>query len=82
MIMILYVQRDLDGLATLLKASSTCDIPKILLYVSSKNMACKVYSFLKAASSKKHFVGIYHASLTQAYKHSVYQQFSTLTLHI
>ena len=74
-----YVQRDLDGLTTLLKSTSTYDIPKTLLYVSSKNMACKIYHFLKIASSDKHSVGIYHADLTRSYKSSVCQQFSAVT---
>ena len=57
-------------------------MPKTLLYVSSKNMACKIYHHLKAASGDKQSVGIYHADLTPSFKFSVYQQFSALTSRV
>ena len=47
----------------------------MIVYVPTKNTACKVYHFLKAASMDKQSVGMYHADLTQATKSAVYQEF-------
>ena len=69
------MQRDLNGLCTVLKCSPS-DIPKVIVYVPTKNTACKVYHFLRAASTNKQSVGMYHADLTQATKSSVYQDFT------
>jgi hypothetical protein len=41
--------------------------------------ACKVYHFLKAASTNKQCVGVYHADLTSSTKHSTYLEFSSST---
>ena len=46
------------------------------MYVPTKNTACKVYHFLRAASTNKQSVGMYHADLTQATKSSVYEEFT------
>ena len=72
-------QRDLDGLSTMLKTSLTCNIPKVIVYVPTKNIACKVYTFLKAASTNKKLVGMYHANLTQKTKSSTYYDFLSTT---
>ena len=76
------MQRDLDGLSYLLKTVSPNVVPKIIVYVLTKNMACKLYHFFKSSSSNKQSVGIYHASLTQAFKSSIYQEFSSSTSSI
>ena len=55
---------------------SPSEINKVIVYVPTKNTACKVYHFLRAASTNKQSVGMYHADLTQATKSSVYQDFT------
>ena len=76
------MQRDLHGLTHQLKTISPDVMPKIIVYVLTKNMACKVYHFLKGSSANKQSVGVYHADLTASFKSSVYQEFSRPTSHI
>lgn len=51
------------------------DIPKTLIFTKAKDMTCKVYSFLINSVFKKHWIGMYHASLTQVTKSFVQRQF-------
>ena len=67
------MQQDVNGLCTLMKCSPS-DIPKVIVYVPTKNTACKVYHFLRAAFPNKKSVGMSHADLTQATKYSVYEK--------
>ena len=68
----------MGGIASKLCADDTDSIPKtIILFVQTKTMACKVFSFLKSVSvSHPERVDMYHASLTETNKASVRSMFS------
>lgn len=59
----------------MLTAKDASDIPKMLIFTQTKDMTCKVYSFLMNSVSKKHWIGMYHASLTQVTKSFIQRQF-------
>ncbi len=56
------IQKDMAGVAKMLQRTSPSDIPKILLFVQTKNMACKVYGCLISAAFSNSYVGMYHVS--------------------
>lgn len=59
----------------MLKSHSGFIIPKMIVYVQTKDMAWKVYSHIQRESAERHYIGVYHASLTQATKRAVYLDF-------
>ena len=62
------ISSDLYSLGECLKTSTIpSQIPKTVIFCLSKDDALTVYSFLvrAASQSNRHFVGIYHASLTE-----------------
>ncbi len=63
------------GVAEMLQRTSPSDIPKILLFVQTKNMACKVYTSLISAAFSNSYVGMYHASLTNYTKERIRADF-------
>ena len=65
----------MDGLARLLRSPTHTDIPKTIVYVQTKDMACKVYHFLQQAALKRGYVGMYHANLTSHTKSVVHRDF-------
>lgn len=67
-------QGDLSGIAEMLKSPAFI-IPKSIVYVQTKDMAWKVYSYLQRVCARHSYVGVYHASLTQATKAHIYQEF-------
>ena len=73
----IFSQGDLCGIAAMLKSSNGFIIPKMIVYVQTKDMAWKVYSFLQRESEKRCYVTVYHANLTQTTKSMVYQEFSS-----
>lgn len=67
----------MGGIASKLCADDTDSIPKTTIFVQTKTMAYKVFSFLKSVSlSHPERVDMYHASLTEANKASVRSMFS------
>ena len=70
------IQKDMAGVAKMLQRTSPSDIPKILLlFVQTKNMACKVYGCLISAAFSNSYVGMYHASLTHFTKERIRADF-------
>ena len=65
------------GIANMLKPRNGFIIPKIIVYVQTKDMASKVYSLLQKESVNRSYVTVYHANLTQATKSTVFQDFSS-----
>lgn len=59
----------------MLKTRNAFIIPKMIVYVRTKDMAWKVYSHLLRESVQRCYLGVFHADLTQATKSSVYQNF-------
>ncbi len=56
--------------------STTCFIiPKIIIYVQTKNMAWKVYNTLHKDAAKQCYVGVYHADLTAHTKSAIHHEF-------
>ena len=51
----------------------------MIVYVHTKDVAWKVYHFLQGASATQCYVGMYHASLTQHTKSSIYCEFRSTT---
>ena len=49
----------------------------MIVFTQTKNAAVKVYDMLSKASNKRHYVGMYHASLTPQTKSFAQQQFQT-----
>ena len=67
----IFQQRDLHGISSMLKSPNTFIIPKMLIYVQTKDMAWKVYIHLQ----RQCVTGIYHANITQTTKAAVYREF-------
>lgn len=61
----------------MLQSSSGFIIPKMLIYVPTKNMAAKVYTTLHREAAKQHYVGMYHADLTSHSKSAIYREFKS-----
>ena len=49
----------------------------MIVFTQTKNAAVKVYDTLSKASYKRHYVDMYHASLTPQTKSFAQQQFQT-----
>ena len=50
-------------------------VPKTIVFVQSKNAACKIFSFLKLSAFRSAYVGMYHASLTEFTKSHLRHEF-------
>ena len=76
------MQRDLGGVCKVLKSVQHTTIPKMIIYVQTKDMVWKVYQYLQREALKRCYVGMYHASLTSTTKSAIYQSFvgTTYTL--
>ena len=61
----------------MLKSSIGFIIPKMLIYVQTKNMAWKVHTVLQGEAAKRCYVGVYHANLTPHTKSAIYSQFKS-----
>lgn len=59
----------------MLKSPNGFIIPKMLVYVQTKDMAWRLYSHMQREAAKRCYVGVYHANLTQTTKSIVYQDF-------
>ena len=70
---------DLAGLSVMLQSPSPSSIPKTLVFVRTKNDACKVYGMLNTAAYSDSYVGMYHASLTNQTKEKVRADFQGAT---
>lgn len=71
------MQRDLDGLVQCLSTTDPTSIPKTIMFFGSKKDVVHAYLFLRNRARKKHYVGAYHASLTNDMKQFVLHQFVT-----
>lgn len=69
------LQGDLCGLVKILKTPVVALIPKVILYVQTKDMAWKLYSYLLGESVPRSTIEVYHASLTHETKCRVYREF-------
>lgn len=72
----LLFQKDFGGVIDLLKLPVE-SIPKILIFAQTKDIAWKIYHTLSATAIDKHYVGFYHASLTNETKQFYQQQYSS-----
>lgn len=73
------MKRDLDGLSCALKASTSAEVPKTIVFCRTKNDAAKVYSLLLKSANDKHSIDMYHSSLTQGTKRRVQDRFKSGT---
>lgn len=63
------MQKDLGGLASCLSNSRfPGDIPKTIVFASTKHTVCRIYAMLSEHASKKKFVGMFHASMAASTK--------------
>ena len=77
------IQSDLAGLAEILTTSDDpCSIPKTIVFFGTKEPAVDGFLFLQKLAAQKHYVGAYHASLTEETKFFVRQNFSSTTTEI
>ena len=63
----------------MLQSASPSSIPKTLVFVRTKNDACKVYGILNKAACSDGYVGMYHASLTNETKENIRADFQGIT---
>ena len=68
---------DLDGLVKSLSSSDPYSIPKTIVFFGTKKHVVQAYILLRQRALCKHYVGAYHASLTDETKHFVTRQFMT-----
>ena len=67
-VIVIIMQKDLSGLASCLSSSrSPVDVPKTIVFASTKNSVCRVYRMLSGHASKK-LVGMFHASMAASTK--------------
>ena len=73
---VILVQLDFGGIASCLSTQDDpCTIPKMIIFFGTKELTVKAYCYLKSAASFPHYVGAYHADLTQHSRNFVLQQF-------
>ena len=73
---VILMQLDFGGIASCLSTrDDPSTIPKTIIFSGTKELTVKAYHYLKSAASFPHYVGAYHADLTQHSKHFVLQQF-------
>ena len=56
-------------------AKDVNDVPKMMIYTQTKDVTCKVFSYLRKSAPQKHWIGMYHASLTEKTKVFMQRQF-------
>ena len=70
------LQLDFSGIANSLSTrDDPSSIPKTIIFCGTKELTVKAYRYLQGAALFPHYVGAYHADLTQHSKHFVLQQF-------
>jgi superfamily II DNA helicase RecQ len=69
------LQTDLGGLA--LKLKDPKNMPKTVVFCRTKNVAARIYYFLSKEAASRECVSMFHASLTDETKASVYRTFSS-----
>lgn len=69
------IQVDLCGVAKILRTPVAALIPKVILYVQTKDMSWRLYSHLLSEGVSRGTIDIYHASLTPETKSRVYREF-------
>ena len=70
------MQLDFGGITSCLSTrDDPSTIPKTIIFSGIKELTVKAYHYLKSAASFPHYVGAYHADLTQHSKHFVLQQY-------
>ena len=62
-----------------MKKPNPSSIPKTLIFTTTKNIACRVYSFLSSAAANRQYIGMYHASLTNETKQQLRLEFAGQT---
>lgn len=72
---LLHMQRDLDGLAQKLGSQDPHSIPKTVMFCRTKERAVRLYKFLSSTAYHEHYIGAYHASLTDDTRKFVYRNF-------
>ena len=73
---VILLQLDFAGIASGLSTQDDpSTIPKTIIFFGTKELAVKAYCYLRRVTSFPHYVGAYHADLTQHSKHFVLQQF-------
>jgi len=72
---LLFLQKDLGNLAARLKDPKK--LPKTIVFCRTKTLAAKVYLYLRNAASSQDAVSLYHATLTEQTKTSIYNTFSS-----
>ena len=73
---LLSIQRDLAGLGETLKDINPHTYPRTVIFCSRKSTVSSVFQFLRQCAKDKRCVAMYHASLTEATKRDIYEQFS------
>ena len=71
------IQSDLCGITKILQTSVAALIPKMILYVQTKEMAWKLYSHFLGEGVSHRTLDVYHASLTTGTKSRVYREFKS-----
>ena len=73
-----HVQRDLSGLISKLQTcASPRDIPKTVIFCRRKDMVAVLYKHLRSCSKIPDSVSMFHASLTDETKKSIYSTFTS-----
>ena len=60
-----------------LKITSPASVPKTLVFTQTKDQAWKIFHMLQGASTKKEYVGMYHASISQNTKTALQHLFKS-----
>ena len=61
---------------TALKSVHIAQIPKSIVYIQTKNSACKIYRLLSVSALNRKRVGLYHADISKANKAFTHREFS------
>lgn len=67
------------GIVKILTTPVVALVPKVILYVQTKDMAARLYTHFLAESVSRSTVEVFHASLTPQKKSEVYQSFKSST---
>ena len=59
----------------MLATNDPCSVPKTIIFFPTKKQAVEGFVFLQKSAAQKHYVGAYHASLTEETKFFVRQNF-------
>ena len=63
----------------MLATDDPCSVPKTVIFFETKKQAVEGFVFLQKSAAQRHYVGAYHASLTEESKFFVRQNFSSRT---